>query len=54
MDLRPNLAGFQRIFYIAAGLGLVAWGFFVAEAAWARAALPIAGGLAIIEGIIAF
>ena len=54
MSLQPNLKGGARVFYVGAGVGLVAWGLFFADLAWARVVLLVAGGLAITEGIIAF
>ena len=54
MSLQPNMGLLHRLFYVVSGVGLMAWGFFVAEAAWAKVALPVVGALALIEGLVAF
>ena len=54
MSLQPNIGGLHRIVYVLVGVSMMAWGFFVTDAAWAKVALPVLGAGALIEGLIAF
>ena len=54
MSLQPNMGALHRLFYVAAGLGMMAWGFFLTNKDWAKIALPVLGAGALLEGLIAF
>ncbi len=54
MSLQPNMGLLHRMFYVACGVGLMAWGFFVTDKDWAKIALPVLGAVALIEGLVAF
>lgn len=54
MSLQPNIGGIHRALYVLVGAGMMAWGFSVADAPWAKVVLPILGAGALIEGLIAF
>ncbi|MBI3404003.1 MAG: DUF2892 domain-containing protein [Acidobacteria bacterium] len=54
MNFQPNMGGLHRVIYAVCGVGMMAWGFFVSEAAWAKIALPILGAGALLEGLIAY
>lgn len=54
MSLQPNMGVLHRVFYVAIGVGLMVWGFFITEAGWAKVALPILGAGALIEGLVAY
>ena len=49
-----NLSGALRMFYIAAGAGLLLAGLFWLEGDWPRTIVPIAGAVILLEGVIAF
>ena len=54
MSLQPNIGGIHRTLYVLIGVGTMAWGFSMTDAAWAKIALPILGAGALIEGLIGF
>ncbi len=54
MSFQPNLAGLQRLAYVAAGIGLMAWGTFGDLSPVLHIAVPVAGALVLLEGLIAF
>ncbi len=54
MALQPNLNGIPRFGYVAAGLGMMGWGFFFASPGLAHAAWPIAGALVLTAGLIGY
>lgn len=51
---QPNLHGLGRGVYALVGAALILFGFFGVEWDWARYALPVLGGLLLIEGLIGF
>jgi len=54
MAALPNLGGMSRTGYVAAGVALVCWGLFGADAGWARVLCALLGGGLIVEGLIGF
>ncbi len=54
MAALPNLGGMSRAGYVVAGVALVCWGLFGADAGWARILWAVPGGALIVEGLIGF
>ena len=54
MALQPNLHGPLRFLYVVLGLGMMTWGFFFADAGFARYFWPILGAVVLTEGLIGF
>ncbi len=52
MAAQPNIGLLPRMIYVVAGIGLMLYGFQVAEADWLRVAMPIGGAILLIQGII--
>lgn len=52
MAAQPNIGLLPRMIYVAAGIGLMLFGFHVAEADWLRVAMPIGGAILLIQGLI--
>ncbi len=52
MAAQPNIGLLHRMIYVAAGIGLMMYGFQVDEADWLRVAMPIGGAILLIQGII--
>jgi hypothetical protein len=54
MALQPNLNGMPRFVYVAAGLVMMAGGFFFSDPGFWHFAWPILGASVLIAGIIGF
>ena len=51
---QPNMNAIHRLAYVVGGPVMMGWGFWYAEASWAKIAFPVMGASALISGLISY